>query len=250
MATTFVWYELITSDPRPPAEAFYKTVVGWSTAPFGSGDFSLYRVERRGPWGRWPDDHPGGRQTRGRSRCGWAISMRPTSTRRPGASGRRKRPSRAQRHSRCRALRRRRRSAGRRLHAACAARTRAAAAANGRAGPYRLAGTLRRRLEGRLRLLFEPVRLGQGQAMDMGPMGTYQLSIDGAQSGGADGQAGGHPDADVDILLQRGRHRVRRPSRWRRAVVAQRPHGSARRQLDRAVHGPRGAVFALAGPKG
>ena len=28
-----LWYELMTSDPKA-AETFYKTVVGWSSAPF------------------------------------------------------------------------------------------------------------------------------------------------------------------------------------------------------------------------
>ena len=30
-----LWYELMTSDPKA-AEAFYKTVVGWSSAPLSN----------------------------------------------------------------------------------------------------------------------------------------------------------------------------------------------------------------------
>jgi predicted enzyme related to lactoylglutathione lyase len=38
MASNFVWYELMTTDPSV-AEAFYKAVVGWSSEPFGGVDF-------------------------------------------------------------------------------------------------------------------------------------------------------------------------------------------------------------------
>ena len=36
----FVWHELITSDPQA-AEAFYGSVVGWSGTPHGVGDYTL-----------------------------------------------------------------------------------------------------------------------------------------------------------------------------------------------------------------
>ena len=42
-----VWYELMTSDMKA-AEAFYKTVVGWTTAPFeGAGQpYTMFNRER------------------------------------------------------------------------------------------------------------------------------------------------------------------------------------------------------------
>ncbi len=36
---SFVWYDLMTTDPKA-AEAFYKTVVGWNTADSGMPDQS------------------------------------------------------------------------------------------------------------------------------------------------------------------------------------------------------------------
>jgi predicted enzyme related to lactoylglutathione lyase len=36
MANNFIWYELAATD-KPAAEAFYKTVVGWTTQNYGSG---------------------------------------------------------------------------------------------------------------------------------------------------------------------------------------------------------------------
>ncbi|MDB4958473.1 MAG: doxorubicin biosynthesis enzyme DnrV [Myxococcales bacterium] len=45
----FVWYELLTSDPKA-AIAFYSDVVGWKTQPFGSDDYTMW-VGSQGPLG-------------------------------------------------------------------------------------------------------------------------------------------------------------------------------------------------------
>jgi predicted enzyme related to lactoylglutathione lyase len=46
MASNFVWYELMTSD-LAAAESFYKEVVGWNTEPFPGSDFP-YTVVKAG----------------------------------------------------------------------------------------------------------------------------------------------------------------------------------------------------------
>jgi uncharacterized protein len=46
MASNFVWYELMTSDTGA-AETFYKTVVGWNSEPFGGGQMA-YTVLKAG----------------------------------------------------------------------------------------------------------------------------------------------------------------------------------------------------------
>ncbi|MGV3769638.1 MAG: VOC family protein [Sphingobium phenoxybenzoativorans] len=43
MTGRFFWYELMTSDPKA-AEAFYTTVVGWTAAPFDGGNAMPYTV--------------------------------------------------------------------------------------------------------------------------------------------------------------------------------------------------------------
>jgi predicted enzyme related to lactoylglutathione lyase len=49
-AGRFVWYELLTSDPKA-AIAFYSEVVGWKTQPFGdAGDYTMW-VGEQGPLG-------------------------------------------------------------------------------------------------------------------------------------------------------------------------------------------------------
>jgi predicted enzyme related to lactoylglutathione lyase len=45
----FVWYELLTTDPKQ-AIAFYAEVVGWQTQPFGGGDYTMW-VGSQGPLG-------------------------------------------------------------------------------------------------------------------------------------------------------------------------------------------------------
>lgn len=49
MASSFIWYELMTSD-LPAAEAFYKAVVGWTTEDFPGSDFR-YVVAKAGERG-------------------------------------------------------------------------------------------------------------------------------------------------------------------------------------------------------
>jgi len=49
-AGRFVWYELLTTDPKA-AIAFYREVVGWKTEPFGeAGDYTMW-VGGQGPLG-------------------------------------------------------------------------------------------------------------------------------------------------------------------------------------------------------
>lgn len=47
MASKFFWYELMTSD-RAAAEAFYKEVIGWTLSPFGPPDDPYMIVEAGG----------------------------------------------------------------------------------------------------------------------------------------------------------------------------------------------------------
>lgn len=47
MANKFFWYELMTSD-RPAAEAFYSKVVGWTLSPFGPPENPYMIVEAAG----------------------------------------------------------------------------------------------------------------------------------------------------------------------------------------------------------
>ena len=49
MAARFMWYELLTSDPRA-AERFYASVVGWKTEKMGEGDdaYTLYATDAGG----------------------------------------------------------------------------------------------------------------------------------------------------------------------------------------------------------
>jgi hypothetical protein len=45
----FVWYELLTSDPKGAME-FYSDVVGWKTQPYETGDYTMW-VGGQGPLG-------------------------------------------------------------------------------------------------------------------------------------------------------------------------------------------------------
>lgn len=49
MASNFIWYELMTTDVKA-SETFYKAVVGWTSEPFGGTDFS-YVVVKAGDTG-------------------------------------------------------------------------------------------------------------------------------------------------------------------------------------------------------
>ena len=49
--TSFIWYELMTSDPQA-AKTFYGTVVGWEAKAFGGGeDYSILEANGRGVGG-------------------------------------------------------------------------------------------------------------------------------------------------------------------------------------------------------
>lgn len=47
---SFIWYELLTSDPDAAAR-FYTALIGWTVAPFDSGDPAGYRVFEAGAEG-------------------------------------------------------------------------------------------------------------------------------------------------------------------------------------------------------
>ena len=49
MASSFIWYELMTTDVAA-AETFYKNVVGWTSQPFGSSgmDYIVFNAGERG----------------------------------------------------------------------------------------------------------------------------------------------------------------------------------------------------------
>jgi predicted enzyme related to lactoylglutathione lyase len=46
MASSFIWYELMTTDV-PAAEAFYKKVVGWTSQPFEGMDYVVFNAGER-----------------------------------------------------------------------------------------------------------------------------------------------------------------------------------------------------------
>lgn len=46
MASSFFWYELMTTDVAG-AEAFYKNVVGWSSEPFAGTDYTVFNAGER-----------------------------------------------------------------------------------------------------------------------------------------------------------------------------------------------------------
>ncbi len=49
MATSFIWYELMTSDPQA-AKAFYEKVVGWEAKAFeGGGDYTIFEAAAAAP---------------------------------------------------------------------------------------------------------------------------------------------------------------------------------------------------------
>ena len=48
-----LWYELMTTD-MPAAEAFYKTVVGWTSTPFAESPQPYTMFSRAGDKSRWP----------------------------------------------------------------------------------------------------------------------------------------------------------------------------------------------------
>ncbi len=48
-----LWYELMTTDMKA-AEAFYKTVVGWTSAPFEGSPPALHHVHAERHTFRWP----------------------------------------------------------------------------------------------------------------------------------------------------------------------------------------------------
>lgn len=51
MATSFIWYELMTSDAEA-AKDFYRAVVGWQTKAFeGGGDYAIFEANGRGVGG-------------------------------------------------------------------------------------------------------------------------------------------------------------------------------------------------------
>jgi predicted enzyme related to lactoylglutathione lyase len=50
MAGSFFWYELMTPDTRA-AEAFYGSVVGWTAAPFEGGDYTVLSANGAGVGG-------------------------------------------------------------------------------------------------------------------------------------------------------------------------------------------------------
>ncbi|HLK24847.1 MAG TPA: VOC family protein [Caulobacteraceae bacterium] len=62
MAAHFMWYELLTSDPKA-AERFYRDVVGWKTEKMGEGDgaYTIYATDAGGVAGMPPQaDMPAG----------------------------------------------------------------------------------------------------------------------------------------------------------------------------------------------
>ncbi|HEX8533471.1 MAG TPA: VOC family protein, partial [Allosphingosinicella sp.] len=51
MAHSFIWYELMTSDPQA-AKTFYEKVVGWETKAFeGGADYTIFEADGRGVGG-------------------------------------------------------------------------------------------------------------------------------------------------------------------------------------------------------
>jgi predicted enzyme related to lactoylglutathione lyase len=51
MATSFIWYELMTSDPQA-AKAFYSAVIGWEAKAFeAGGDYTIVEASGRGVGG-------------------------------------------------------------------------------------------------------------------------------------------------------------------------------------------------------
>jgi hypothetical protein len=68
MPTSFIWYELMTSDTEA-AKQFYRAVVGWDTKAFEGGmDYTVIEADGRGVGGvmRIPDD-----ARQGGARPGW-----------------------------------------------------------------------------------------------------------------------------------------------------------------------------------
>jgi predicted enzyme related to lactoylglutathione lyase len=61
MTAHFMWYELLTSNPKA-AEGFYKSVVGWKTEKMGEGEdaYTVYETDKGGVAGMpvLPDDAP------------------------------------------------------------------------------------------------------------------------------------------------------------------------------------------------
>lgn len=55
MAARFMWYELLTSDPKA-AKRFYADLVGWKTESFGEGDeaYTVYATDKGGVAGMPP----------------------------------------------------------------------------------------------------------------------------------------------------------------------------------------------------
>ena len=49
----FLWHEVVTTDPEG-AKTFYGTVVGWGTAPFGDGPYTLFTMNEAAMAGLMP----------------------------------------------------------------------------------------------------------------------------------------------------------------------------------------------------
>ena len=92
----------------------------------------------------------------------------------------------------------------------------------------------------------------KAEAMDMGPMGVYQLfAKDGVTRGGMMTKMAQMPAPVLGFLLQHGRDRCGRDPRDRgRRHHRQRPDAGARRAMDRPMPGPAGCAFrdGRAGP--
>ena len=54
----FVWYDLMTSKPDA-AKAFYSTVFGWGTQGWDKGDYAMWTIGEKGPFGGLMDGKPG-----------------------------------------------------------------------------------------------------------------------------------------------------------------------------------------------
>ena len=185
---SFVWYEYMAADAKAAAN-FYAAVVGWGAKDAGMAGFP-YTLLSAGPTMVAGLMTPPEEARKMGARPGWLGYVGvPTST--PCDEARRRRRqdlSRRRRYSRRRPLRRRRRSRRRGLHPVQGRAGRRPAARRWRltrramsAGASCAAATPR----GAFAFYSGLFGWKKTQAMDMGPMGAYQvIATDGGQGGG------------------------------------------------------------------
>ena len=215
---SFVWYEYMASDAKAAAD-FYARGGRLERQGRRHGRLPLHAALRRPERGRGTDDAARGGAQDGRA-AGLARLCRRARRRRLCGEDRRRRrqdlPPR-RRHSRRRPLRRRRRSPRRGLSSSSRAsppKTRAR-----RWRPYAPGNVGWRELRaGDLESAFAFYSGLFGwkktQAMDMGPMGTYQVfEIEGGQGGGMMTKTAETPAPVLALLFQCRRHRRRRRAR-------------------------------------